>query len=211
MTARQWLYGITVPFILLLLTSCLFDAVLIQTFFFLALGWAWHTTRVLPALTINWGGVAMMLIATGLAGTIGHGCLKWLWSGLGHQTPWRAKWTITGLMAVMLMFVAGTAATGVVHQTGWLISGRDPIIKSGGRSHETANRVKCASNLRLIGHLIGQYANANGGQRPASLRALLKAAAAVDMGTEVFNCPSTSDEKAPGSTTREWIEQVAGG
>jgi prepilin-type processing-associated H-X9-DG protein len=65
------------------------------------------------------------------------------------------------------------------------------------RSRETANRVKCASNLRQIGQAILTYANDHQGAYPGSFQALV---ASTDITAECFVCPSSNDEKAPGDT-----------
>jgi prepilin-type processing-associated H-X9-DG protein len=137
--------------------------------------------------------------------------MRWLWRGLGYGLPWRVQWTIAGAVAVMLMFSAGIAATGIAHQTGWLVRSPQPLTKYGGRSREVANRVKCASNMRQLGQVISHYSRVNGGQRPPALQAFLDAAADQDVGIEVFVCPSSNDEKAVGPTTRGSFEMLTRG
>lgn len=68
---------------------------------------------------------------------------------------------------------------------------------SGGKSRETALRVKCVRNLKAVGQAIQQYANANGGQLPPSLVAL-----AIDqrLTCETFICPSGTAEHLTAST-----------
>jgi prepilin-type processing-associated H-X9-DG protein len=80
--------------------------------------------------------------------------------------------------------------TGIVVIGGMLIS---VLLPSLCRSSETANRVKCASNLRQIGDAIALYAHDNGGQYPPSLAVLL---AQGQLSAEVMVCPSSNDERA---------------
>ena len=61
------------------------------------------------------------------------------------------------------------------------------------RSRETANRVKCASNLKQIGQAMLLYANAHGGAYPDSPATMGRT---EDLVTEVFICPSSNAEKA---------------
>lgn len=68
------------------------------------------------------------------------------------------------------------------------------------RSRETANRVKCASNLRAIGQTILLYAADNHGQFPQKLGQLMTT---EDVPAELLCCPSSNDEKATGSTAEE--------
>jgi prepilin-type processing-associated H-X9-DG protein len=65
------------------------------------------------------------------------------------------------------------------------------------RSRETANRVKCASNLRQMGQAIMLYAQSNGGAFPPDLATALRT---QDITAEVFCCPSSNAEKALGDT-----------
>jgi prepilin-type processing-associated H-X9-DG protein len=68
------------------------------------------------------------------------------------------------------------------------------------RSSETANRVKCASNERQIGQALALFAAASNGRLPDTLE---QALIAQDITPELFCCPSSNDEKAPGATPRE--------
>jgi prepilin-type processing-associated H-X9-DG protein len=70
------------------------------------------------------------------------------------------------------------------------------------RGRESANRVRCASNLRQIGQAMLMYANENRGAYPPTLGELLLT---QDIVSACFVCPSTSHAPAPTpplSTTR---------
>jgi prepilin-type processing-associated H-X9-DG protein len=95
----------------------------------LLFGWWSYFARVLPRITIGWDGVAtavgcLVLFTVGL-----HFFLGWLHRELRHQAEesehgpvrWPARRTIAFVVIVLVMFVAGTAATGVAHQAGWLL------------------------------------------------------------------------------------------
>jgi prepilin-type processing-associated H-X9-DG protein len=61
------------------------------------------------------------------------------------------------------------------------------------RSRETANRVKCSSNLRQIGVAIELYAKEHAGMLPDSFATLVRS---EDLVPEVFTCPSSNAERA---------------
>ena len=63
------------------------------------------------------------------------------------------------------------------------------MLPSLGRARESANRVKCASNLRQIGQSLRQYAVDFGGP-PPSVEVLLDES---DLVPEVFLCPSANE------------------
>src|SRR3954471_16339432 len=84
-----------------------------------------------------------------------------------------------------LVWVVGILVIG-----GMLISVMLPSLC---RASETANRVKCGSNLRQIGQAIALYAQGHGGQYPPSLAVLLSA---DDITAEVMICASSNDEKS---------------
>jgi prepilin-type processing-associated H-X9-DG protein len=67
------------------------------------------------------------------------------------------------------------------------------------RSSETANRVKCAMNLRRIGQAIMLYRNNNGGEFPDSLWSLILAPSS-GLDAHAFICPSSNDEKPDHAT-----------
>jgi prepilin-type processing-associated H-X9-DG protein len=73
---------------------------------------------------------------------------------------------------------------------------------------ETANRVKCASNMRDIGQALYQYANNNSGQFPARLEDLVLA---QRLDTRMFVCPGSSDTPADGATAQARAAALASG
>jgi len=74
------------------------------------------------------------------------------------------------------------------------------------RASETANRVKCGSNLRQIGQAITLYAQDRGGQYPPSLAVLLST---EDITAEVMICASSNDEKATAVDTPGVVAELA--
>jgi prepilin-type processing-associated H-X9-DG protein len=81
-------------------------------------------------------------------------------------------------------------AVGILVVGGMLIS---VFLPSLCRSRETANRIKCASNLRQIGQAITLYAQEHDGHYPPSLAVL---PSVEDLSAEVMTCPSSNDEKS---------------
>ena len=82
------------------------------------------------------------------------------------------------------------------------------LLPSLNRARETANRVKCASNLKQIGLALAQYASDHGGRLPDTLGEILLH---EDVTSEVLICPTSDDEKAQGATAQEQFERLRHG
>jgi prepilin-type processing-associated H-X9-DG protein len=80
------------------------------------------------------------------------------------------------------------------------------LLPSLNRARETANRVKCASNERLIGIAILVYSNENKGKYPPDVGALLLT---QNITPEVFTCPSSDNALSPGLRAKKLDEQAA--
>lgn len=105
------------------------------SYYYLVTGWAFFLGRVLPNVTVNWSSVGMTAgCLLGLAFGMHIFCV-WLHReiarkkalqklGPDEQLPplpiWRFRTTLCILGIVILMFVAGIAAVGAVHQLIWL-------------------------------------------------------------------------------------------
>jgi prepilin-type processing-associated H-X9-DG protein len=98
------------------------------------------------------------------------------------QTGWHHK-TITPFPGAGAL-TPGAGGQVVIAQQAVLAS---ILLPSLNRARETANRVKCGSNMRQIGQAILLYSNENKGKYPPDLATLIKT---QDITAEVFVCPS---------------------
>lgn len=79
------------------------------------------------------------------------------------------------------------------------------MLPSLNRAQETAKRIKCASNLRMLGQAMLLYGNENRGKYPPDLGTLL---VTEDLTLDVFICPS-SGTRIPDAVRRQPVEQQA--
>src|ERR1700733_13642683 len=78
------------------------------------------------------------------------------------------------------------------------------LLPSLNRARETANRVKCASNLRQIGQAMLLYSNENNGSYP---RTMYSASGGVDLSNNGYSATDPFAALAVGGTTGGWAFQ----
>ena len=196
--------------ILLLICFCLMPEEIIGDFGTLVtfvFGWILFLKRVVPQIHVQWGSLIVALVYASLLITGAQWFLKWLYREMrapAAPPAWRLRWTFSGALIILLMFLAGMAAIGVAHQTAWLVNSPEPIFKQH-FVREGANRVKCRSNLKRIAQSLSLYAADHAGKYPPDLSMLLD----EDMPSAVFVCPSSNDEPATGPTTQAIATDLA--
>ena len=79
------------------------------------------------------------------------------------------------------------------------------MVPTMGMARQTANRVKCASNLRMIGLELVTYANQNGGKFPDTIEELI---ASGNITSAVYDCPVTSASPPVTSSPQALVGQV---
>lgn len=120
----------------------------------LALGWLAYPVRVFPRVRVDGSGLATAALCLALF-TFGlDRTLKWLrrevrsagGEDAAGQCPWALRWTCSLVVLILVMFVAGVAASGVVHQAGWLIASRRNLVERQARipygSQSSPDRLK---------------------------------------------------------------------
>ena len=132
--------------------------------------------------------VYVVLLAVG-----GHLFVRWLYREMRRADaptepppPWKWRRTLGGLMVVLLMFAAGTAAVGVAHQTTWLVRSPESLYRKGS---PTRAKILCTRNLTRIGDTIQTYARSHDGRYPDDLAALLD----EDLEPHALICPGPPD------------------
>ena len=163
---------------------------------YLVFGWIAYLLRVVPRLTLRWDLVASTAAYVVVLAVGAHGFLRWLHREMKRADapadaapPWKWRSTVGGLLVVLLMFVAGTAAVGVTHQTAWLVRSPETLYRRGGLVRD---RVRCASNLRQTGQALQMYASDNGGRYPDDLRLLRSTG--IDIDVTALVCPALPDK-----------------
>jgi prepilin-type processing-associated H-X9-DG protein len=147
----------------LLLLACLglafpLDAAIAMTF-----GWVKYLIRVVPQVTVSWGGVATAAICLAVFALGAHSFLRWLYEQVQQASagrvyridaPWPRRWTAAMVALIVLMFVAGLAAAGFAHQVGWLLTSRESWINSGTTA---LYRAMSVNNIKQIGLALDNY------------------------------------------------------
>lgn len=117
-------------------------------------GWIRFLARVIPEMTLDISATITVIVCLLLITVAMQRLCSWLYrhnqkpDGNGEAPPrrWRWRWTFALVAVIVLMFIAGTSAIGITHQTGWLITSPEPLI--GRRSHAFVD--KADNNLHLI-------------------------------------------------------------
>jgi hypothetical protein len=86
----------------------------------LLLGWLYFPARVLPRMTVDPPAAIVGAAGVVLFVLVLHATMRWL----RPSTSWSIGSTVALATLVLMLFVAGTAMVGVVHQAIWLALGR---------------------------------------------------------------------------------------
>jgi hypothetical protein len=159
---------VVVPILVFALSCIVFGDVYLT----LVIGWAFFLAKVVPALHINVEGLLIALVCIlGLVGGL-QSFMNWLVrrrpGPAGAQTGrWRFRWTLSILGLVMMMFVAGISAVGVVHQAGWLATSPEPIFQNNFR--QIAARIMSNNNARQMALAAHWYSDAHNTLPPGAV------------------------------------------
>ena len=122
-----WALALLVVLVLITASGLVF---LVEIPVLIATGWIRFLRETVASVEFN-----PLLLAEGVLVTLGAGLLAhWLATWLhGALAPagaqrWRVRWTVLGLVGLLLLFVAGIATIGLSHQVAWLAARTDPIL-----------------------------------------------------------------------------------
>ena len=177
---------------------------------YLAFGWIPYLFRVLPQLSVRWDMAVSAAAYAFLLAAGGHLFLRWLYREMKRadaptETPpvWKWRWTLGGLLVVLLMFAAGTAAVGFTHQTAWLVRSPETLYRPGSARRD---KHRCESNLRLISRVLRDYAREHDGRYPDDLASLVGYA---DLQPHECLCPATLHRADDRPTTQQALAALS--
>jgi prepilin-type processing-associated H-X9-DG protein len=122
--------------------------------FHLVFGWIEFLFRTLPRIKMDWISVGFSCVAF----VVLAGCVHFIGRGFGRSSggAWKLRWSIVGTALVALMFAAGVASVGAIHQVGWMATSPEPTlvpVVQLGKGVES----KSALNLRRLGGDFASY------------------------------------------------------
>jgi nitrate reductase NapE component len=123
-TAKLGCAGLAISFCLLMIGTL---ALVLKVSFLAVFGWIIYLLRLVEGPIPRPDDDRVFMAVICLAGSVllGHGLAKRFWRDAGGRSwPWALTFRWGSL--ILLMFIAGIAATGVTHQLGWLA--REPFL-----------------------------------------------------------------------------------
>ncbi|HEX4795281.1 MAG TPA: hypothetical protein VH370_15910 [Humisphaera sp.] len=202
---------LVVAFVLYNIAACLGFPVPVEMPMELLFGWITFISRTARQVHFRWDLIGSAAVYAFLLIVGSQLFLRWLYREVRAtrtdanvpQTSWKWRWTLSGFAIVLLMFVSGMSVIGAIHQTTWFMRSQEPLYK---RGSVRARRIRCASNLRLIGMALSMYAQDDQGKLPDDLSVLV---AREYITPDVLICPASNDERAPGQTPGEQAAHLA--
>jgi len=106
-------------------------------------GWISYLSRVGPQIRPDWAAVGMGVGALALFAVGLHWFLAWFYAAANAaktssseaasfgQSPgagWLMRWTLSVVVIVVMMFVAGISMVGITHQVVWLANSKEPML-----------------------------------------------------------------------------------
>ncbi len=116
----------------LLLALAIFSGTpfLFETLWYIAFGWFIFLYDSIGSIRFNEALFFEALICMAALFVGAHYFCAWLYSQAypDANSRWRTRWTTSGLVMVMLLFVAGLSTIGLSHQIAWLFSIKEPML-----------------------------------------------------------------------------------
>jgi hypothetical protein len=141
----SWVVAGVAAVIVLTLTTSFLTA---EGSFTLVFGWIAFLQRTLPRITMDWISVsfscAAFVLLAGGGHLIGRSFVR---SSCG---VWKLRWSIVFTALVAMMFAAGVASVGAIHQVGWMATSPEPTLVSSALPNWPVQRSSTRS-LQAIG------------------------------------------------------------
>lgn len=92
-------------------------------------GWIIVVGDVIPRMTWNWEMIATGLVCLVVFVAGFHWLASWMYRHRSADARWPWRWTLSVTLSVILLFGAGIAVIGLVHQTTWLAKTPEPMVR----------------------------------------------------------------------------------
>ncbi len=119
---------ILIAFFVLLVLVMMSEAMILVPWTILT-GWITVVGDVIPRMTWNWEMIATWLVCLVVFVTGFHWFAGWMYRHRSPEARWPWRWSLSVTMSVILLFCAGIAVIGLVHQSTWLAKTTEPMVR----------------------------------------------------------------------------------
>jgi len=120
--------------------------------FVVVFGWVSFLIRTLPQVEVSWRDVLYVGLCSTIALAGIHSFCGWFYRHWkGADAVWPRRLSFIFFAAIWLVFAGIVAVTGVMHQTGWLISSKEPwLTEMRSRDHMLENEAVIAFREHVL-------------------------------------------------------------
>ncbi len=147
--------------------------------FYLFFGWIGFLFHTLPQIRMDGSAIGFTLLTLILfAG--GLHCLLRSWFRPDEyvavdstklsppSTRWRLRWTIAITVCLVTTFAAGICTVGIAHQSAWMATSPEPILRFESGRRGAARRTESRNNLKNIGAALHHFVSDKGTLPPGN-------------------------------------------
>jgi Protein of unknown function (DUF1559) len=119
----------------------------------LVFGWVFFLVRMVPRMAPDWPSLAVGAAAVGLFAAGAHWAGRaWRRGRSPGDRTWKVRWSLASVAVLLLLFTAGVAVVGMVHQVAWLLGSDRPLLREG-----LTERDSSTNNLKMVGNAAVNY------------------------------------------------------
>jgi hypothetical protein len=151
--------------VIAILLMCMGFTLPLEVAFYSLCGWAVFLVKTIPqasvepaAIAVAAGSLAVLLVLFHL---LSRGIHRQVSREQTNPRPWKFRWSASIIFLVLSLFTAGICVLVMIHETGWLVTSKEPLVHYIGGAREAARRANSVNNLKQIGLGMHNYHDAH--------------------------------------------------
>ena len=159
----KWLIDVVLGFFcLLIIWHFVVPLIPVIFVFYLAFGWIHFLFQTLPQVHIDGSAIGLSFLTLILLVDGLHGLLRSWFRAVEQadgdsvksaptQSVWHLRWTVAMTICLLVTFAAGICVVGIAHQSAWMATSPEPILRMESGMREAIRRAESRNNRKRTG------------------------------------------------------------